>query len=214
MNRYEYLETLDRLLTSLPYSERREIMYDYEEHFKEGLNEGKTEDEIVADLGAPEKIASQYATALVPLTPEPNTKQTHAENQTPSKPKPVPQPVRRNGNNIGEIIALSIIMLLFNSIFIAFYATYWALLISFVALGAALFISGLAVLISAIVATPIAIFSIPAVFLQYPVMMFIGSVILISIGGLILIAMFYLIKFTAIFTVKYVKWTIQLIRGF
>lgn len=212
MNRYEYLDELDRLLSSLPYSERREIMYDYEEHFKEGLNEGKTEEDIAASLDTPDKIAIQYVTALVPApisVESPSSESsTKAQRSTPQKP------FKKSGNGIGEIVALSIIMFLFNCIFIGFYLGFWGMLIGLVALGASSIIAGFAVLISAIVAAPIAFLTIPAAFFQYPILLFIGSVLLLSLGGLILIAMFYTVKFTYIATVKYVKWNFKLIRGF
>ncbi len=158
MNRYDYLETLDRSLTSLPYNERREIMYDYEEHFKEGLKDGNTEEQIIASLGAPDKVASQYTTSLVNIMPEPNSEHT----------TPLRQPIKKNGNNLGEIVALSIIMLLFNSIFIAFYVAFWGLLITFVTLGAALLITGLFLLISALLQHPLHFFQYPLYFFNIP----------------------------------------------
>lgn len=213
MNRYEFLESLDRMLSSLPYSERKEIMYDYEEHFNEGLKEGKTEEEIIVSLGAPDKIAGQYATVIVPVVPDINQNNNRTNENTTKQTIP-PQPARKTGNGIAEIVALTAVMLFFNCIFIGFYIAFWGMLIAFVATGASLVIGGFAVLISAIIATPIAFLTIPAVFFQYPALLFIGSVILISLGGLMLIAMFYTIKVTAILTVRYVKWTIKLIRGF
>lgn len=210
MTRFEYLEALDRLLNSLPYSERREIMYDYEEHFNEGLKEGKTEEEIILELGPPDKIAIQYITALVPVQPEvknsPNEKKP--ANQAPKRP------VRKKGNGIGEIVALSIIMVLFNCFFIGFYLGYWGILIAFVAVGAVFVIIGFVLLLSTVVAAPVAFLTIPTVLFQYPILMLVGSVIFISIGGLMLIGMFYIIKYTCILSSRYIKWNIQLVRGF
>lgn len=215
MNRFEYLETLERLLISLPYSERRDIMYDYEEHFKEGLNEGKTEEEIINSLGAADKVAGQYVTALAIVTPQQSTTENNNGPKGAASKSPKPrQPVKKPGNSIGEIVALTIIMLLFNSIFIGLYIGFWAVLIAFVVTGGAFVIAGFTLLISAIIATPIAFLSVPAILLQYPVLMFIGSIISICVGGLMLISLFYVIKFTSILTVKYVKWTVKLIRGF
>lgn len=213
MNRYEYLEELDRLLSSLPYSERREIMYDYEEHFKEGLKEGKTEEDIAASLDTPDKIAIQYVTALVPAPIQKN-ESPNSESSTKAQKSSSQMPLKKKGNGIGEIVALSIIMFLFNCIFIGFYLGFWGMLIGLVAAGASFIIAGFAVLISAIVAAPIAFLTIPAAFFQYPILLFIGAVMLLSLGGLILIAMFYTVKFTYIATVKYVKWNFKLIRGF
>jgi len=44
----------------LPEYESQEILNDFEEHFKAGLQEGKTEQEIIATLGNPVDIATEY----------------------------------------------------------------------------------------------------------------------------------------------------------
>lgn len=60
MNKEEFLKTLDTAFTDFTWSEKKEIMYDYEEHFRIGLENGKTEGELIAELGEPEDIANQY----------------------------------------------------------------------------------------------------------------------------------------------------------
>jgi uncharacterized membrane protein len=60
MNRTEFMEQLDRSLGNIPFNQKRDIMYDYEEHFSIGLQSGKTEDEIAGSLGNPVNIARQY----------------------------------------------------------------------------------------------------------------------------------------------------------
>ena len=60
MNKQEYLNALESLLGSLPPDERQDIIYDYEDHFRNELASGKTEEEIIAALGSPRRIASLY----------------------------------------------------------------------------------------------------------------------------------------------------------
>jgi uncharacterized membrane protein len=60
MNRLKFLEELNRLLSDLPQATREDIVYDYEEHFRNGLEEGKPEEEIALALGDPSAIARQY----------------------------------------------------------------------------------------------------------------------------------------------------------
>jgi uncharacterized membrane protein len=60
MNKDEFFRTLDAAFTNFTWSEKKEIMYDYEEHFRIGLEKGKTEEELIAELGEPEDIANQY----------------------------------------------------------------------------------------------------------------------------------------------------------
>jgi hypothetical protein len=62
MNKNEFLTKLDKALADVPEGERKEILYDYEEHFRNASAAGKTEAEIINSLGAPEFIAEQYLT--------------------------------------------------------------------------------------------------------------------------------------------------------
>ena len=57
MNKEQYLS---KLKTMLPEYESQEILNDFEEHFKAGLEEGKTEQEIISTLGNPMDIAKEY----------------------------------------------------------------------------------------------------------------------------------------------------------
>ena len=59
MTKAEFLQTLERELHKLNEHERKEILYDFEEHFAAGLAEGKTEDEIAKELGNPKMIAKE-----------------------------------------------------------------------------------------------------------------------------------------------------------
>lgn len=213
MYKEEFLETLDRLLSSLSYNERREIMYDYEEHFREGSNDGLTDEEIIASLGTPQKIATSYVGAIVPLSPVVETTNgNYSESVKSNNYKKVSN--QKYGNSIGEIVAFSIIALIFNSIIIGFYLGYWGVLIAFTVVGITLLFGGFTLLISTLIATPVAFISAPAMLFEYPVLLIAGSIIMICVGGLTLIVMYYLIRFTCILTYKYIKWLIRWIRGF
>lgn len=59
MRRHEFMRELSGELEVIAESERREILYDYEEHFSNGLAEGKTEEEIARSLGNPQDIAKE-----------------------------------------------------------------------------------------------------------------------------------------------------------
>lgn len=211
MSKDNYLERLDRLLSSLPYNERREVMYDYEEHFKEELKEGISEEDIINSLGTPEKIASQFVAAIVPI---PILSSCNQDSETTPLPKTAPTPARKYGNSIGEIVALSIVALIINSIFIGFYIAFWGILIAFTAAGVGLIFGGFTLLISTIITAPVAFLSAPIVLYQYPILLIAFSIILICIGGLTLISMYFLIRITCIGTYRYFKWLAKLIRGF
>ena len=59
MNKEQFLRELSGHLRKLPEEERQDILYDYEEHFQFGLEEGKTEVEIIKGLGSPKAIAKE-----------------------------------------------------------------------------------------------------------------------------------------------------------
>lgn len=59
MNKEQFLKQLNDGLGKLPEYEREDIIQDFHEHFDIGLNEGKSEQEIISSLGSPQKIAKE-----------------------------------------------------------------------------------------------------------------------------------------------------------
>jgi hypothetical protein len=60
MNKEEFLSGIGKALDKISESERTEILYDYEEHFLIGRENGKSEEEICLELGDPVEIANNY----------------------------------------------------------------------------------------------------------------------------------------------------------
>lgn len=60
MTKDEFLNIISNGLSEFPSSKRSEILYDYEEHFSIGLSQGKTEQEIISELGDPHTIIRSY----------------------------------------------------------------------------------------------------------------------------------------------------------
>lgn len=60
MNRSEFLNTLKKSLGALSAEERDDIIADYGEHFDVGLERGRSEEQIAAQLGSPETIAKAF----------------------------------------------------------------------------------------------------------------------------------------------------------
>jgi uncharacterized membrane protein len=59
MKKVEFFKEMERLLQDIPENERQDMLYDYEEHFQIALEKGKSEEEIVTDLGTPKTIAKE-----------------------------------------------------------------------------------------------------------------------------------------------------------
>lgn len=62
MNRETFVEKLRTGLRGLPQTTVDEVMADYEAHFSEGLQAGRTEDEIASALGDPARLARELRT--------------------------------------------------------------------------------------------------------------------------------------------------------
>ena len=65
MNKEEFLRQLSNELASLDKNEKEDILYDYEEHFRIGIEEGLTEEEISKKLGEPKGIAKQFKVSVI-----------------------------------------------------------------------------------------------------------------------------------------------------
>ncbi|MGA2975878.1 MAG: DUF1700 domain-containing protein [Spirochaetia bacterium] len=61
MTKDRFLADLKHALGGMTETERREVLYDYEEHFRMGLAEGKPEEQIARSLGNPRVIGKSYA---------------------------------------------------------------------------------------------------------------------------------------------------------
>ncbi len=59
MNEKAFLSALEQGLRGLPSEEVREILVDYQEYFRDAAEAGRSEDEVVASLGDPAKLAKE-----------------------------------------------------------------------------------------------------------------------------------------------------------
>jgi uncharacterized membrane protein len=59
MTRAEFMARLKKGLTGLPLSTATEITTDYDTHFEDGLAAGRTEAEVAAGLGDPDRLARE-----------------------------------------------------------------------------------------------------------------------------------------------------------
>jgi len=60
MTRDQFLSQLQMNLGNMPEADKQDIVYDYEEHFRIGLAEGKSEEQIAESLGNPRVIGNSY----------------------------------------------------------------------------------------------------------------------------------------------------------
>ncbi|WP_456275183.1 HAAS signaling domain-containing protein [Bacillus sp. AK128] len=57
MENNKFLKRLNELLSKIPEQDRKEMLYDFEEHFSIGVANGRSEQEMIDELGDPNIIA-------------------------------------------------------------------------------------------------------------------------------------------------------------
>ncbi|WP_026882191.1 HAAS signaling domain-containing protein [Clostridium akagii] len=195
MNKKEFLHILEMSLSDFKDEDKKEILYDYEEHFRIGEESGKSEEELIKELGDPNNIANQYRTS------------NKQENNDGSKNK------TEEDNPIIVPIIATCGLLFFNLIFIL--GPYLGIAASILAL----FVSAIAVIIAGIGTILVTILS-PffPLYIGVPNGISILGIILLGIGvtalGLLfLIGMCYVCKYFYKGTVKYINWNLTIIKG-
>lgn len=185
----DFLEQLKFLLSDLPESEVDEIVYDYKEHFESALIQGKSEADVIRDLGDVKVIAKQYrASAII--------KKANADKTIP---------------NIFNAIFATVALGFFNVVIVLgpFMAAFGIIIGMF---GASIGISlgGLAAAVSSFGVTYLPI-DIPAS-VSFPILFFTG-IGLACLGILFFTGTYYLLKVLYIITLRYLKWNLRVIKG-
>ena len=65
----DFLDRLKASISCLPLQDQADILNDYEEHFRIGLENGKTEAEIAGSLGSPEELGASFVEGKRPARP-------------------------------------------------------------------------------------------------------------------------------------------------
>jgi uncharacterized membrane protein len=65
MDKTEYLRELRESLKGIPEDEKSELLSDYEEHIRMGLEEGRSEEELIQALGNPKELAKEIRAAYL-----------------------------------------------------------------------------------------------------------------------------------------------------
>jgi uncharacterized membrane protein len=192
MNKKEFLHTLELELKDFSENEKKEILYDYEEHFRIGEENEKSEEELIKELGNPRDIADQYRTA--------------------SQRKVYTMPQKEDRNIvIAIIVALGLVF--FNLVFILgpILGLMGGLVGGFTGAGG-LIMAGVFMIICLLIQPLFNEF----VHLPYEIShiaLFFISIGTIALGTLIFIGMCYVVKFGCKAMAKYVSWNVKIIKG-
>ena len=191
MNKNGFLKALASQLSSLPASDKAEIMYDYEEHFSVGVGQGKSEEQVAQGLGNPTAIAKQY-------------KASHMVERAQ---------VTTTTSNVFRAVIAVVGLGFFNLIFILapFLATVSVILACFVA-AIALTMVGPILLLSSLFAWHTYV-SVPLFLLENPLALLSLAIGFTSLGLLLSIGSYQLAKWFLQGTVWYLQTNIKLITG-
>lgn len=219
MNKNEFIALLRAHLSALPPEEQNELLEDYEAHFEFGLQSGKTEEEIVLELGEPAELAKEaLGNRYIPQdhvywygpdpagragTPEPN----HAAPAGTDRPtEAVPAyagPGLRAAKRRGAFASVMVYIGLFflNIVAVPLLLSFWSALAGFAA-GALGFII-----------SPLALGMEFAVHHQFNLGKLFAAVACVGIGILLAVGLRYLFAGMRRVSIAYWNWNVRMAKG-
>jgi len=189
MNKKDFLGRLSELIKGIPEEEKKDILFDYEEHFRIGLEKGRKEEEIAASLGDPKVIAKQSRASCILKEAEKTT----------------------SVNNIMRAIFAAVGLGFFNLVIVLGPAIgLIGILVALFATAFAITISGVAVLFGTLMGPVFAwnIYIPFAAVVSIPL-----GIGLTALGLLSLIGTFYLTKFFYKLSISYLKINLQIVTN-
>ena len=191
MTKSQFMNTLKANLTGFSTKEIEEILYDYEEHFNIGLSSGKTEEEIIEELGDPIVTAKQYVDSRTPsrdIVSYKDTSNNNGSNEKSESKSATPKSTSSD-DRVLAIILLVILILFATGPILGVLGCIFGIFAASIALiiaGFAMIVGGIAGSIPSFIVLPIA--SIPLF-----ILIFVGLGT-IALGGLIFMVMLWLSK--------------------
>ena len=187
MNRKQYMNALKRELRGLNAEDRKTILDDYDEHFRQSLAEGQSEDSIAAALGTPAALAAEA-----------------------KEERGIEKCRESTAGSVVRISMASLSLLLFNAIvIIGPYAGLLAVVVSLWATAVSVTVSGAAMILSVPLEPLLRIWLPiePVAGVMPRVAIFFGGISVSALGLLACIGMIYLTKWFIDGTVRYAKMT-------
>ncbi|WP_185966751.1 DUF1700 domain-containing protein [Clostridium sp. HBUAS56017] len=174
MNKNEFFKILKEGLNDFPEKELQDILYDYEEHFSNAKADGKSDEEIIKELGDPYVIVNQYRSGYVQGIPKSTYNKSNSSNSTKN--------TSNNSNSSNTILKIAIVILafiLFNSFILGATGAGLGILLTIIILPFSLLIGCIGLLLGKLGLGILGV-SIPAFLADLPL----SVVILVTIGSL------------------------------
>ncbi len=189
MNKKQFIDQLTVNLRGVPKEDRLDIISDFDEHFKIGMEKGRTEDELSDSLGNPKTLAKQLnASVLV----------GHAEKTT-------------SASNITRAVFATLGLGFFNLIFVLGpFIGIVAVLFSLFAVAVAIAASGITILFATIFGP---LFPEFVGIIVNPAVGIFGSIGVTCFGILFFVGDIFLAKALYRVFIKYIKFNSRVIKG-
>ena len=208
MNKMEFFKILEEGLIDFPAHELQEILYDYKEHFSNAQSDGKTEEEIIEELGDPYTIVNQYRSNYMQVSATNTEYEDTYEEKEPinetytNYSDDSNEKYSNNTNNSSNSLINTILKICMG---VAGLATVFGLGIGLLAIPFAFSISGILMLLGKFGFTILG-FGVPAFFADFPT----SVTLLITIGSvsatlICFILLIYLIKFIILIIKKLIN---------
>lgn len=208
MNKNQFLQIIKDGLSDFPKQELDDIIYDYEEHFYSAMEAGKSEEEIVNELGDPYVIVNGYRAGYIQKVQE-EKEETFKEERKENPEYTSYTSERRNGmdaNKILKLIIIGLLVLLFGpAVFglgIGAGGALFGIIVAIVVVPFSLTIAGCGVLFSALFNNTLGFIEVPAFIADFPL----SVIVLMTVGS-------FALSILSLMLVYYlIKWIIVLIR--
>ena len=210
MTKELFLELLKDGLSDFPEGELNDILYDYKEHFDVGFASGKSEEEIIKELGEPNDIINQYRNGYFKKYESENEEDTinnssysNSYNKTKNQSN---ESNKKTNNLIITAIIIILSLILFGPFATGLVFTIIGLFMGLFGMSLGLIVASSGILIGKFVTNTIGIFSFPEFMLNFPDLV----LVLILFGSLCsfilsILCLYYLIK-------QFIRWMKQLIK--
>ncbi|KGL39128.1 hypothetical protein BMT55_01140 [Listeria newyorkensis] len=187
MDKTQFLDELALKLAGLDSEERQEILADYMEHFAAGETSGKTEQEIVFDLGSPDEIARDILAGRGESLPE--------------EPYYVPRPSQPKKRGAGFKTGVFLAMLIPNLVVYSLLLSFWGVVAGFIGSTVGFFLTPFGFILDAVL---------NQAFEWYK---FFGTIGIVGLGFIFFVVTIWMAKAMIMATVGYTKFNMHLMKG-
>lgn len=209
MNKNQFLKIIKDGLNDFPKQELDDIIYDYEEHFYSAMEAGKSEEEIVSELGDPYVIVNGYRAGYMQKVQEEKEEENFREERRENTEYTSYRSEPRKGTDVNKILKIVIVVLaailIVPAIFgvgIGVVGALFGVIVAILAVPFSLTLAGCGVLFSAMFNHTLGFISVPAFIADFPI----SVVVLMTIGSFALSILSLMLAYYLI------KWIIVLIR--